>query len=136
MPGFDVVRRWKGRAVVDRDGGEVGTIVELYYDEETDQPGWALVETAAAGGRPRLVPVVEAAERDGLVEVPLGRASILGAPTMEPGGRLWPQEVAELYAYYGLGYSGAAPDEDGGGGTGGAKLLEPAWAGSAASRPR
>ena len=31
---------------------------------------------------------------------------------MEPGGRLWPQE-AELYAYYGLSYTGASRvDED------------------------
>jgi hypothetical protein len=27
---------------------------------------------------------------------------------MEPGGQLWPQEEADLYAYYGLGYSGAS----------------------------
>ena len=27
---------------------------------------------------------------------------------MEPGGRLWPQEEAELYAYYGLPYTGAS----------------------------
>jgi hypothetical protein len=27
---------------------------------------------------------------------------------MEPGGRLWPQEEAELYAYYGLAYTGAS----------------------------
>ena len=27
---------------------------------------------------------------------------------MDPGGRLWPQEEAELYAYYGLPYSGAS----------------------------
>jgi hypothetical protein len=32
---------------------------------------------------------------------------------MEPGGRLWPQEEAELYAYYGLSYTGASRvDED------------------------
>jgi hypothetical protein len=30
------------------------------------------------------------------------------APGMEPGGRLWPQEEAELYAYYGLPYTEAS----------------------------
>jgi PRC-barrel domain len=109
MPAFDVVRRWKGRAVVDRDGVELGAVVELYYDEETDQPGWALVATAAAGTR--LVPVIEAVERDGMVEVPLPGSTVADAPGMEPGGRLWPQEVAALYAHYGLAYSGA-PTED------------------------
>ena len=33
---------------------------------------------------------------------------LLDAPGMEPGGRLWPQEEAELYAYYGLPYTGAS----------------------------
>jgi hypothetical protein len=33
---------------------------------------------------------------------------LLDAPGMEPGGRLWPQEEADLYAYYGLRYSGAS----------------------------
>ncbi|HZB60527.1 MAG TPA: hypothetical protein VFA73_15185, partial [Actinomycetota bacterium] len=36
------------------------------------------------------------------------RAFVEGAPGMEPGGRLWPQEEAELYAYYGLAYTGAS----------------------------
>jgi hypothetical protein len=27
---------------------------------------------------------------------------IEGAPGMDPGGRLWPREEAELYAYWGL----------------------------------
>jgi len=109
MPAFDVVRRWKGRAAVDRGGAELGAIVEVYYDEETDQPGWALVATAAFG--PRLVPVMEAEERGGLVQVPLDRSTVAGAPGMEPGGRLWPQEVAALYAYYGLDYSGATAED-------------------------
>jgi hypothetical protein len=40
--------------------------------------------------------------------VPYDRALVEGAPGMEPGGRLWPQEEAGLYAYYGLPYSGAS----------------------------
>jgi hypothetical protein len=30
------------------------------------------------------------------------------APGLESGGRLWPQEEADLYAYYGLPYTGAS----------------------------
>ena len=40
--------------------------------------------------------------------MPYDRAFVEGAPGMEPGGRLWPQEEAELYAYYGLPYTGAS----------------------------
>ena len=109
MPAFDVVRRWKGRLVVGRDGAELGTIVEVYYDDETDQPGWALL--AIPGDGTRLVPVMEAEERGDTVGVPLDRSTVSGAPGMAPGGRLWPQEVAALYAYYGLEHAGATPED-------------------------
>ena len=42
------------------------------------------------------------------LRVPYDRAVVQGAPGLEPGGRLWPQEEAELYAYYGLAYTGAS----------------------------
>jgi hypothetical protein len=66
MPAFDVVQRWKGRVAVARDGGSLGTIVELLYDAETDQPGWALLTTGT--GR-RLVPVTRAVEEPGRAQV-------------------------------------------------------------------
>jgi hypothetical protein len=56
----------------------------------------------------RLVPVAEAVEHGNELRVPHDRAVVLGAPGLEPGGRLWLQEEADLYAYWGLPYSGAS----------------------------
>ena len=39
MPAFDVARRWKGRVVLDRTGGKLGTVLDVYYDAENDEPG-------------------------------------------------------------------------------------------------
>jgi hypothetical protein len=50
MPAFDVARRWKGRVMLDRAGAKLGTIVDIYYDAEADEPGWALLNTADTGG--------------------------------------------------------------------------------------
>jgi hypothetical protein len=117
MPEFDIVRRWGGRVLLDPERNRIGTIVEIYYDAEADQPGWALCNTADIGTSMRLVPLGEAAEDGGVVRVPFHRAAVTGAPGMEPGGRLGPREEAELYAYYGLPYTGASlvdldePDE-------------------------
>jgi hypothetical protein len=61
-----------------------------------------------AGGGTRLVPAAGAVEHGNELQVPYDRAFVEGAPGMEPGGRLWPQEEAELYAYYGLPYTGAS----------------------------
>jgi hypothetical protein len=109
MPAFDVVQRWRGRVAVARDGGSLGIIVELFYDAETDQPGWALLTTGT--GR-RLVPVTGAVEDGAVVRVPVPAALVETAPGMDHGARLWPQEEAALYAHYGLGWSGDQTSED------------------------
>ena len=108
MPAFDVARRWKGRAVLDRTGAKLGSVIDVYYDAEDDEPGWALVDMADTGVSARLVPVGEAVEDGNELRVPYDRAFVEDAPGMEPGGRLWPQEEAELYAHYGLDYTGAS----------------------------
>ena len=108
MPAFDVARRWKGRVVLDRTGGRLGSVLDVYYDAENDEPGWVLLGAAGTDGGARLVPVAEAVEPGPELRVPYDRAFVEGAPGMEPGGRLWPREEAELHAYYGLPYSGAS----------------------------
>jgi hypothetical protein len=87
---------------------KLGSVLDVFYDAETDEPGWVLLGTAGAGAVTRLVPVAEAVEHGNELRVPYDRAFVEGAPGMEPGGRLWPQEEAELYAYYGLPYTGAS----------------------------
>ncbi len=108
MPAFDVVRTWKRRVVVDCDGHRIGTVIDVYYDAETDQPGWALLDLSDAGGDTSFVPVADAREEAGGIRVPYDRARVLRAPGMPPSGRLWPQDEAALYRYYDLAYTGAS----------------------------
>jgi hypothetical protein len=110
MPAFDVARRWKGRVVLDRSGDKLGSVLDVFYDAENDEPGWVLLGVAGAGTR--LVPVADAVEHGNELRVPYDRAFIEAGPGMEPEGRLWPQEEAELYAYYGLPYTGASLVEE------------------------
>jgi hypothetical protein len=108
MPAFDVARRWKGRVVLDRTGDRLGSVLDVFYDAENDEPGWVLLGAADAAASTRLVPVAKAVEHGNELRVPYDRAFVEGAPGMDLGGRLWPQEEAELYAYYGLAYTGAS----------------------------
>jgi hypothetical protein len=105
MPAFDVARAWIGRIVRDRDGERIGTVTDVFYDQESDGPGWALVELDDGAAR-RLVPVGQALEEGEELRVRYDHATVRGAPGMDPGGRLWPRQEAELYAHYGLDYSG------------------------------
>jgi hypothetical protein len=86
MPAFDVARRWKGRVVLDRTGVKLGTVLDVFYDAENDEPGWVLLGAAGAGTR--LVPVARAVEYGNELRVPYDRAFVEGAPGMDPGGRL------------------------------------------------
>jgi hypothetical protein len=108
MPAFDVARRWKGRVVLDRSGDKPGPVLDVFYDAENDEPGWMLLGVAGAGDSTRLVPVADAVEHGNELRVAYDRAFVEATPGMEPDGRLWPQEEAELYAYYGLPYTGAS----------------------------
>jgi hypothetical protein len=108
MPAFDVVRRWKGRVVLDRDGHRIGAVLDIYYDAETDEPGWALLDLEQADGKTSLVPLGEASELAVGIQLPFELATVRRAPGMAPGGRLWPQDEAALYRYYDLEYTGAS----------------------------
>jgi hypothetical protein len=112
MPAFEAVHRWRGLTVRDKDGVTIGSIIELYYDSETDEPGWALLRSAGMGDDTCFVPLRDAVERSDGVHVPYDHLRVRNAPGMAPGGRLWPQDEAALYAYYGLPYSGTADDLD------------------------
>ena len=87
MPAFDVARRWKGRVVLDRTGDKLGSVLDVFYDAENDEPGWVLLGEAGTGAGARLVPVAEAIEHGNELRVPFDRAFVEGAPGMEPGGR-------------------------------------------------
>lgn len=108
MPAFDIVRRWKGRVALDRGGHRIGSVVDIYYDAETDEPGWALLDLEQADGKTSLVPLAEASELSVGIQLPFEVATVRHAPGMPPGGRLWPHDEAALYRYYGLEYTGAS----------------------------
>jgi hypothetical protein len=108
MPAFDVVRRWKGQIALDREGHRIGSVLEVYYDAENDEPGWALLDLEQADGKTSLVPLADATELSVGIQLPFVLGTVRRAPGMPQGGRLWPQDEALLYRYYGLEYTGAS----------------------------
>jgi uncharacterized protein (TIGR02271 family) len=96
---------WRGREIIDADGDKVGTVEELFRDEDTQQPEWAAVRTGLFGTKLSFVPI-EAAEPAGEnVRVPFSKAQIKDAPKIDDSdGQLSQQEEAELYAHYGMEY--------------------------------
>jgi uncharacterized protein (TIGR02271 family) len=101
---------WRGQDLMDRDGGKLGRIEEIYLDADTDQPEWALVHTGLFGTKQTFVPIRDASATGDGVTVPFDQATVKGAPKAEADGQLSQDEEAALYSHYGMSYSEANSD--------------------------
>jgi uncharacterized protein (TIGR02271 family) len=101
----DQALHWRGQQLTATDGQKIGTVEEIYLDNETRAPEWALVHTGLFGTKRTFVPLRDAHETDGAVTVPFSKQQVKDAPGIDPDGQLSQPEEAELYRHYGLEYS-------------------------------
>jgi uncharacterized protein (TIGR02271 family) len=111
MPHLNDIQAWKGRTLVDRDGDKVGTIGDVYLDQQTGQPEWIAVTTGLFGSNVSFVPIAEAQPDGDIVRVRYEKSHIKDSPNVDADGELSEQEEARLYAHYGRDYadSGRGP---------------------------
>jgi uncharacterized protein (TIGR02271 family) len=110
MPPMNEVLEWRGQTMVGSGGAEIGKIEEIYLDQETEQPVWALVHTGMFGPQATFVPIANASIQGDKVQVPFETAQVKDAPKMEPDGELSQQDAAALYSHYGIDYTEAHSD--------------------------
>ena len=104
MTNVSEVLEWHGRTVVATDGDKLGKIEEIYFDQETDRPEWALINTGMFAGKSSFMPL-EGATSDGeQVVAPYNKDRVKDAPRFDPDGELSQREEAELYRHYGVDY--------------------------------
>ena len=101
---MDRLNEMRGMPVYDNAGDKVGTVEEIFWDEETRQPEWIGLGTGFFGTKRVLVPVPGAnATGDGLT-VPYSKDQVKNSPDIDSDEI--PQETEyELARYYGLDYS-------------------------------
>lgn len=110
MPPMNQVLEWRGQTMVGSGGDKIGKIEEIYLDEQTEQPEWALVHTGMFGSKATFVPIANASAQGDDVQVPFEKATVKDAPKMEPDGELSEQDEAALYSHYGLAYGESRSD--------------------------
>lgn len=102
MPTLNEVQDWPGRKLVGADGSKIGKVDEIYLDDRSGQPEWALVNTGLFGTRSSFVPITDArSDGDAAVMVPFDKHTIKDAPSVDKGDHLSAEEEATLYRYYG-----------------------------------
>ncbi|HXH81025.1 PRC and DUF2382 domain-containing protein [Nocardioides sp.] len=93
-----------GGNVVDNDGSKIGSIGQVYLDDQTGQPEWVTVKTGMFGGGESFVPLREAEVTGDDLRVPYSKDKVKDAPRIEDAdSHLSETEEAELYRYYGVG---------------------------------
>jgi uncharacterized protein (TIGR02271 family) len=96
------VLAYRGRNAISPDGDKIGEIVELYSDNASGQPEWALVSTGLLGTRRSFVPLAGATPADDGLRLPYDKGTVKDAPSVEADGELSAEEEQALYRHYGV----------------------------------
>jgi len=105
---------------VDSDGDKIGSIEEIYLDQDTDKPEWLAVKTGLFGGKISFVPIEQASQSGDAVRVPFTKSQVKGSPNADADGELSQEEESALYEHYGRDYGESRSDSglpEGGTGT-------------------
>ncbi len=108
----------EGAEVLGVDGGKLGTVAGVYFDNETDHPEWVEVKSGLFGLNTSLVPLATAELRGGALHVPFDKEQLRSAPHHSPGHQLTPQEEIDLFRHYDISYdtwAGSQPSSATGG---------------------
>ncbi len=95
-----------GGNLVDPDGNKIGSVGQVFLDDQSGEPEWVTTKTGMFGGGESFVPLREAEPVGDDLRVPYAKDKVKDAPRIEDAdAHLSEQEESELYAYYGLGGS-------------------------------
>jgi uncharacterized protein (TIGR02271 family) len=91
-----------GGHVVGSDGSKIGSIGQIYVDDQTSEPTWVTVKTGLFGTHESFAPLDSASQDGHDIVVAHTKDKVKDAPRVAPDGHLEPEEENELYTYYGL----------------------------------
>jgi uncharacterized protein (TIGR02271 family) len=95
---------WQGRDLLGADGEKIGSVKEIYEDERTGKPEWALVTSGLFGTHSHFVPLAGAEPTGEAVRVRVSKDQVKESPTTSEG-ELSEQEERRLFEYYGIPYT-------------------------------
>jgi uncharacterized protein (TIGR02271 family) len=102
-----------GHKLVDEAGTKIGTIDQVYLDDQTREPEWVSVNTGMFGGRGSFVPLENAHSAGEDFQVPYDKGKIKEAPPLDVDSHLSVADEERLYQYYGVsGHGQSGPTGD------------------------
>ena len=106
------IREARGAPVYDAAGEKIGSVDEIFYDNDSSRPEWVGLGTGFFATKRVLVPLEGARLADDGLHVPYPSDLVKDAPDID-SNEISAQTEEELYAHYQLrGRAGAAGDTD------------------------
>jgi uncharacterized protein (TIGR02271 family) len=100
---------WIGRTVFDRSGEKIGSIADVYYDDQTGRPEWMTVSTGWLGSKTQFVPIAGTSTQGDDIVVEYDKDLIKEAPSVDvDDAHLDEDEERRLYRHYGFDAEGDA----------------------------
>jgi uncharacterized protein (TIGR02271 family) len=99
----------RGAPVFDTSGDKIGSVEEIFLDDQTNQPEWIGLGTGFFGTKRVLVPVSGASFSADGVTVRYPKDQVKGAPDVD-ADYLTPEDEQGLYSYYGIPYGTPGSD--------------------------
>lgn len=96
------VRELMGMSVTDTNGTKVGTIKQVYLNDDSGTPEWVTVHTGWFGMRESFVPLSGARKSEDTLQVPYDKETIKGAPNVDADEHLSHAQIVDLYRHYGV----------------------------------
>jgi uncharacterized protein (TIGR02271 family) len=105
MPEMTEAYEWKGRDLIDQNEEKIGKIDEIYLDDVSGRPEWVTVHTGLLGTKTYFVPLAGASAHGEDVHVPLAKAQVTDAPSIDADGDLSEADEVRLFEHYNVPYN-------------------------------
>ncbi|MGH7692544.1 MAG: PRC-barrel domain-containing protein [Candidatus Dormibacteria bacterium] len=105
MVRLEDINQWRGEDVVDEGGDKIGTLEEIYYDGETDQPLFLGVKVGLLSQHLTFVPYAGISVGKAHLLTDRANSLVKSAPTLALGAELPQEEEAKIFEHFGLDYS-------------------------------
>jgi uncharacterized protein (TIGR02271 family) len=91
-----------GADVYGSGDAKIGTVGQVYVDNDTQAPTWVTIRTGLFGNSETFAPLTDANFDAGIVRVAYEKAFVKDAPRVDADGALSDEEEQSLYSYYGM----------------------------------
>lgn len=98
--------------VYSTSGDKIGSVGQVYLDDQTEQPTFVTVKTGLFGTKETFVPLDKAQTAEGGITVPFEKDFVKDAPNVDADANLSPEEEQRIYEYYSMDYAAGRDDLD------------------------